>query len=195
MFNGDLFIGITFFIALIFLVVFVAGLQLYRPNGISFCEGVAAFGGMCVLTMVSFVILSHYVQFIPLVVLFLCIVFFFKTIATSCLGLANQIEGRRLDETKYLFLILGPMWVILLGLSVFLMFDKPKFWIQISLCLLFALVVSMQSAKSVPDLQAEFRLTKEQWLIGAILLPLKVLLDILWMCSQSRPTLPEMLNA
>lgn len=156
MFNGDLFIGITFFFALLFLIVFVAGLQLYRPNGISFCEGVAAFGGLSFLTMVSFVILSHYIRFIPLLVLYLVIVFFFKMISTSCLGLANQIEGRRLDENKYLLLILGPMWMVLIGLSVFLVLDKPKFIVEISLCLIFALIVSMQSAKSVPDLQTEF---------------------------------------
>jgi len=78
--------------------------------------------------------------------------FVFYFFSSAIYALSGKMEGRRLDEPKYLFLTLFPMWITLLSCSIWLFFAHHSTIFEVTFSTLATILVSLCVGNSTPDL-------------------------------------------
>jgi peptidoglycan/LPS O-acetylase OafA/YrhL len=132
-------------------------------------------------------IMAHYWALLQMIMVYFTLIFLVLFLWGGLLAMMNMIEGRRIDEPKLAVLALGPLFLLLIALSIVLWTQKQSL-LNILISLSLSLLVSGVVPTAIADFQQDFNLGRSDWGLGTLFLGPQLLLQLSFCCCpQQRP--------
>ena len=120
LFSSEIICAILAIVLFVVLCIFSLALHIKFNHICSFTVSIFTYVLNVALFGFTFMIFSFYSRLVPVIVMYLTLMFFFFFITVFILSLAGYVDGRRLDEPKLVFLQIFPMWSTVIGITIWL---------------------------------------------------------------------------